>query len=89
MMNWRIVVGITGVLSISVHFWSRLVVIIVVKIICSCHQVLEFLDILDTVSDDVNFGHSLGLGSCWDMRLEMLIAVIDRLDTCPLTCVSP
>ena len=88
MMNWRIVVGITGMLSISVHFWSRLV-IIVVKIISSCHQVLEFLDILDTVSDDVNFGHPLGLGSRRNMSLEMLIAVIDRLDTCPLTCVSP
>ena len=41
------------------------------------------------MSDNINFGHSLGLGRCWNMSLEMLIAVIDGLDPGPLSRVPP
>ena len=53
------------------------------------HHVLQLLDVVDAVLDDIHLGHPLCPGRSWDMGLEMLVAVIDRLDPCPLPGVPP
>ena len=53
------------------------------------HHGLQLLDVLDAVFDDIHFGHPLCPGRSWDMGLEMLVAVIDRLDPGPLPGVPP
>ena len=39
--------------------------------------------------DDVNFRHSLLAGSSWNMVLEVLVAVIDCLDSASLPGIPP
>ena len=53
------------------------------------HHGLELLDVLNAVLDDIHLGHPLCPGGCWDVGLEVLVAVIDRLDPGPLPGVPP
>ena len=69
---------ITGVLSkvVSVVLGGR-------------YHGLQLLDVIDAVLDDIHLGHPLRPGGRWDVGLEVLVAVVDRLDPGPLPGVPP
>ena len=69
---------ITGVLSkvVSVVLGGR-------------YHGLQLLDVIDAVLDDIHLGHPLCPGGRWDVGLEVLVAVVDRLDPGPLPGVPP